>query len=71
VYIQLLKHLSKNNVLAEEQFGFRIKPTTEKAIHKLTNEILNALNSKFKVGGIFCGLKKAFDVLTITFYYPN
>jgi Notch-like protein len=37
--IQLLEHLNKNNILAEEQFGFRTT-STDMAIHKLTNEIL-------------------------------
>jgi hypothetical protein len=37
-----------------EQFGFRRKLTTEKAIYNLTNKILNALNNKLTVTGIFC-----------------
>jgi DNA polymerase/3'-5' exonuclease PolX len=59
--IQLLEHLNKNNILAEEQFGFRTISSADKAIYKLTNEILKALNSKNLIGGIFCDLKKAFD----------
>jgi hypothetical protein len=59
--IQLLEHLNKNNILAEEQFGFRTKTSTDKAICKLTKEILKALNSKSLIGGIFCDLEKAFD----------
>jgi hypothetical protein len=61
VYNQLLEHLHKNNILAEEQFGFRTNSATDKAIYKLTNEILKTLNSKIKIGGIFCDLEKAFD----------
>jgi len=37
-----------------------MKLTMENATHKLTNEILNALNNKLIVGGIFCDLEKAF-----------
>jgi hypothetical protein len=37
----------------EEQFGFRSDSTAGKAIYKLINETLNALNSKFIVGGTF------------------
>jgi hypothetical protein len=44
-----------------EQYGFSTKSTTGKATYTLTNEILNALNNKLIVGGIFCGLEKAFD----------
>jgi retron-type reverse transcriptase len=60
VYNQLLEHLNKN-ILAEEQCGFRTKSTTDKAIYKLTNKLLEALNSKIMIRGIFCDLEKAFD----------
>jgi hypothetical protein len=43
---RLLEHVSKNNVLAKEQFGFRRNLTTEKATYELSNEILDALNKK-------------------------
>jgi hypothetical protein len=38
-----------------------MKLTTENAIYKLINEILNTLNNKLIVEGIFCDLEKAFD----------
>jgi fructose-1,6-bisphosphatase/inositol monophosphatase family enzyme len=53
MYNQLQEHLNKYSILAEEQFGFRSDSTTNKAIYKLINETLNALNSKFTVGGFF------------------
>jgi len=53
MYNQLQEHLNKYSILAEEQFGFRTDATANKAIYKLINETLNALNSKFIVGGIF------------------
>jgi hypothetical protein len=34
---------------------------TDNATYKLTTEILNAMNNKLLVGGIFCDLEKAFD----------
>jgi len=34
---------------------------TDNANCKLTTEILNAMNNKLLVGGIFCVLEKAFD----------
>jgi len=43
------------------QFGFRKGITTEDAIFKLINEILNALNNKTMAGSIFCDLEKVFD----------
>jgi len=63
VYIELCEHSSKNNILAEEQFGFRTKWTKNNAVYKLTNEILKALNNKLMVGGIICDLEKAFDCI--------
>ena len=49
-----------NNILVEEQFGFRRKLKTEKAIYELINEIVSAYNDKLIVGRIFCDLAKAF-----------
>ena len=42
-----------------EQFGFRAKSFTAKVTLNVINEILEALNSKKDVGGIFCDLEKA------------
>ena len=63
MYKQLQDHLNKHSILAQEQFGFRSDSTTNKAIYKLINETLNALNSKLIVGGIIFYLEKAFDCL--------
>jgi Notch-like protein len=63
-YIQLYEHSIKNNILTEEQFGFKSKSATNDVIYKLTNEILIALNNKLMVGGLFCGLEKAFDCVS-------
>jgi len=51
---RILKHLTK-------QYGFRIGLKTDNAIYKLTTEILNAMNNKVLVGGVFCNLEKVFD----------
>jgi hypothetical protein len=59
--IQLLKHINENKILAEEQFGFQIKISTDMAVYKPRNEILKTLNSKHLIGGIFCDLEKDFD----------
>jgi hypothetical protein len=58
---RILLHLSKNNILNKEQFGFRTGLRTDDAIYKVTTEILNSMNNKLTVGGIFCDLEKAFD----------
>ena len=59
--VRMYQHLANNSVLADEQFGFRPKSSTMVAAFNLINEVLEALNSKKIVGGIFCELRKAFD----------
>jgi hypothetical protein len=61
IYDRLLKHSEANNFLAIEQFSFRTSSSTEKASYKLTDDILNALNNRMVVGGMFCYLQKAFN----------
>ena len=63
MYKQLQDQLNKYDILAQEQFGFRSDSATDKAIYKLINEMLNSLNNKLIVGGIFFDLEKAFDCL--------
>jgi hypothetical protein len=58
---RLLQHININNILVEEQFGFRPVTSTDKATYRLINEILNAMIERKVVGGIFCDLQKAFD----------
>jgi hypothetical protein len=45
--------------LDAEQYGFRKNYSMETAIFNLLNNILQALNDKKLVGGIFCDLTKA------------
>jgi len=59
--IRRLKNLADNNILVEEQYGFRTNLKTDNALYHLTDEILNALNNNLSIGGIFCDLEKAFD----------
>jgi hypothetical protein len=61
IYIRLSKHIKNNDILFIDIYGFRNNSSTEKAMFKLLNDILLALNSKAYVGGIFCDLEKAFD----------
>ena len=69
MYIQLCEHSSKNNILAEEKFGFSTKSTTNNTTCKLTNEILKALNNKLMVGPVTW--KRLVIALTIKYYYLN
>ena len=54
-------HVTSNNILAAEKYGFRKNSSIETAAYNVTNNILEALNSNKWVGGIFCDLTKAFD----------
>jgi hypothetical protein len=63
IYKRLPDHLNNNAVLDEHQFGFRSEVSIENASHMLINEILEAMNSKQLVGGLFCDLHKAFDCI--------
>jgi hypothetical protein len=61
IFARLYLHLNNRNILVNEKSGFRAKSSTIQATFNLINEILEALNSKKLVGGIFCDLQKAFD----------
>jgi hypothetical protein len=61
IYARLYQYLSQNDILLNEQYGFRSNSSRELASFKLINEILLAMNNKLSVGGIFCDLEKAFD----------
>jgi hypothetical protein len=63
IFTRIYKHLNDNNISVKEQFGFRQRSYAEKAIYELLNKILNALNNKTMMGGIFCDLEKAFDCI--------
>jgi len=58
---RILKHLTKYNILSTEQYGFRLGLRTDSATYKLATEMLNAMNYKLLVGGIFCDLEKALN----------
>jgi hypothetical protein len=58
---RILKHITNYSILSTEQYGFRLGLRTNNATFKLITEILNAMNNKQLVGGIFCDLEKEFD----------
>ena len=61
IFKRLFSHLERNNILANEQFGFRPRASPDQVAYIMINSILTALNDKLVVGGIFCDLQKPFD----------
>jgi hypothetical protein len=50
-----------NNILVQEQYGFRTHSSTEQATFNLIISVLTAMNNSQIVGSIFCDLQKIFD----------
>jgi hypothetical protein len=46
IYTRLYQHLIDDSVVINEQCGFRVNSSTDKATYKLLNEIFRALNNK-------------------------
>ena len=71
IFNRLCNHVNNNNILAHEQYGFRNNSSTETASYNLINNILEAFENKFTVGGIFCNLTKAFNCINHTILLPK
>lgn len=62
---RLSKFLEENNLLANNQFGFRQKRSTEDAVIQLTDTVASSLDKGERCIGVFLDLKKAFDTVSI------
>ena len=60
---QLLNYLNVNDLIFENQDGFRPKRSTHHSIEKLTNNIAQALNRQHCTTAIYLDFSKAFDTL--------
>ena len=58
-----LEFINNNNILCDQQFGFRTGRNTTDAILKLTDEITTALDEKLITVAVFLDLSKAFDTV--------
>lgn len=63
---RLLSFLKSENILSENQYGFRVGKSTSDAVSKLTNHVARQLDKSNKCIGIFLDLAKAFDTVSIT-----
>jgi len=58
---QLYKYVDKYNIIAEQQHGYRKARSTTTAIYEAVKTILDGMNNKQKVAGIFLDMSRAFD----------
>ena len=64
IYDQMYEYLNENNVLAEEQFGFRKYHSTEYAAISLVDHISNEMEHGKTPGALYIDLSKAFYTLS-------
>ena len=63
IHIQLYDYFCKNNLLCEQQYGFRSKHSTELATIKLVDYLLKNMDDNHIPGAIYLDLSKAFVTL--------
>lgn len=63
MHSRLSNFLNLNNFFYKFQYGFRSKSSTKTATVELFDKILNAVNDKKVVTGVFLDLAKAFDTV--------
>ena len=71
IYSQLYTYFSENNLLSEQQYGFRAQHSTELAFVKLVDNIIKQMDSVHHVKTlvtIFCDLPKAFACLNYNIF---
>ena len=63
IHSQLYAYFNENNLITEQQYGFRPRHSTELAALKLTDAIMYELDRSLIPFAIFLDLSKAFDTL--------
>ena len=74
IYSQLYAYFSQNNLLSEEQYGFRAQHSTELASVKLVDNIIKEMDDAQSVKTpvtIYCNLSKAFDCLNFDIFFSK
>ena len=64
MYNRLTEFMDRNEILTEEQHGFRTKKSTDTALQSFTKRVQEAIDKKMNPIGIFLDLTKAYDVLS-------
>jgi hypothetical protein len=63
IHQRLYYFFEQQKILVKDKHGFRQKASTETAAFSLFNNILDSLDSRKNVGGLFLDLRKAFDCM--------
>ena len=63
IHSQLIEHLEKNNLLSQNQFGFRKYRSTELAAVWFTDQIRRSMDAGMLTGAIYVDMSKAFDTV--------
>ena len=63
MYNRLNNYLDTNNIIVDNQYGFRKEHSTYIAVLKMINDITNELENKNYSLGVFIDLVNAFDTL--------
>jgi len=71
IHKRLYCHLNNNNILVNEQFGFREKLSTGMANFTLLNKVLSSLDRKNLLEDYSVTCKKHLIVLTMTYSWPK
>ena len=58
---QIMKHLEKNNILTDSQFGFRVHHSCKPQLFITINDIAKAIDEKLQVDAAILDFSKAFD----------
>ena len=61
IYSSIMKHLNRNNILCDEQHGFRNGRSCESQLLITVNDFAEALNDKQQIDSILLDFSKAFD----------
>lgn len=60
---RLSRHLNLNKVINRKQFGYQKNVGTGDAIYTLINDVIEKINCKMRVAGIYLDLSSAFDTI--------
>ena len=63
VHSQLIKHLERNNLMSQNQFGFRKYRSTKLAVVWFTDQIHRSMDAGMLTGAIYADMSKAFDTV--------